>query len=96
MYAGVPALACFVDTNVLHQHRAIVREMQASSRDSRLDRCLSMHMREGILDLKKEVCLTCLSLNLAMPKSQTFARPFPLRSTLDDFRSLQSKYHLRA
>jgi hypothetical protein len=29
-----------------------------------------------------------LSLNFAMPKSQTFARPRLSRRTLDDFRSL--------
>ena len=33
-----------------------------------------------------------LSLNFAMPKSQTFARPLRLSSTLDDFKSLHG-YH---
>jgi len=40
------------------------------------------------LDHRQTERSTCLSLNLAMPKSQTFARPLRLRSTFDDFRSL--------
>ncbi len=35
----------------------------------------------------------CLSLNLAMPKSHTFARPFPSSSTLEDLRSLLASQH---
>ena len=35
-----------------------------------------------------------LSLNFAMPKSQTFARPLRFSSTLDDFKSLHSCHSL--
>ncbi len=74
MYAGVPAVALFVDTNVLHgnrlgmQHGLIHVTMHAS-----------IH-----------VTCTYLSLNFAMPKSHTLALPELSRRTLDDFRSLRN------